>query len=133
MVRRLSGLSSSQLGPMKPPLMSVFFFQSGPFETKQNTPETKLNSKIVPVLPSPDPSLIIHFHFLPSPVHTTEFSFCFFPGLLAIFILLSSNNNNTIARSFRDSFLALGTNVTLHFYLNAWEQLDDESLLGKYI
>ena len=31
------------------------------------------------------------FHLLPSPVHNTGFSFCFFPGSLAIFILLSNN------------------------------------------
>ena len=34
------------------------------------------------------------FHLLPSPVHPIGFSFCFFLGFLAIFILLSSNNNN---------------------------------------
>ena len=27
-------------------------------------------------------------------MHSTEFSFCFFPGFFAIFILLSLNNNN---------------------------------------
>ena len=30
------------------------------------------------------------FHLLPYPVHPTRFSLCFFPGFLAIFILLSS-------------------------------------------
>ena len=34
-----------------------------------------------------------YFHFLPSMGHPTGFSFCFFFGFLAIFILLSSNNN----------------------------------------
>ena len=33
------------------------------------------------------------FHLLASPVHPTGFSSYFFPGFLAIFILLSSNNN----------------------------------------
>ena len=28
------------------------------------------------------------FHILPSPVHPTEFSFCFFPGFLAHFYLV---------------------------------------------
>ena len=51
---------------------------------------SKLNSKTIPVIPS----FIFPFHLLPSPVHPSIFSFCFFPGCLAIFILLSSNNNN---------------------------------------
>ena len=54
---------------------------------------SKLNSKKVPVLSSLDPFLIFPFHLLPSPVHPTEFSFCFFPDFLSIVILLSSNNN----------------------------------------
>ena len=54
----------------------------------------KVNSKMVPVLPSLVPSVIFPFHLLLSPVHPTGFSFCFFPGFLAIFSLLSSNNNN---------------------------------------
>ena len=37
--------------------------------------------KMVPVLPSLDPSLIFPFHILPSPVHPTGFSFYFFHGL----------------------------------------------------
>ena len=45
-------------------------------------------SKTVPVLPS----FIFPFHLLPSPVNPTAFSFCFFPGFLAIFIFLTSNN-----------------------------------------
>ena len=57
---------------------------------------SKLNSKTVPVLLSLDPSLIFPFHLLPSPVHPTGFSFCFFPGFLVIFIILSSNNNNNL-------------------------------------
>ena len=55
---------------------------------------SKLNSNMVPVLSSLDPSLIFPFHLLPSPVYPTGYSFCFFPGLLPIYILLSSNNNN---------------------------------------
>ena len=47
---------------------------------------SKLNSKTVPVLPSLDPSLIFPFLLIPSPVHPTGFSFCFFPGFLAILI-----------------------------------------------
>ena len=43
-----------------------------------------------------DPSLIFPFHPLPSPWHPTGFSFCFFPGVLFICILLSSNSNKTI-------------------------------------
>ena len=37
--------------------------------------------------------LLFPFNILPYPVHLTVFSFCFFPGFLAIFILLSCNNN----------------------------------------
>ena len=36
--------------------------------------------------------LLFTFHLLPSPMHPTGFSFCFFPGFLAVFTLLSSNN-----------------------------------------
>ena len=43
----------------------------------------ELNAKTVPVLPSLDPSLMFPFHLLPSPVHPTGFSFCFFPGMIA--------------------------------------------------
>ena len=32
------------------------------------------------------------------PVHPTRFTFCFFPGLLAISTLLSSHNNNLLMR-----------------------------------
>ena len=49
---------------------------------------SKHNSKTVPVWPS----LIFPSHLLPYPVS----SFCFFPGFLAIFILLSSNNNSIV-------------------------------------
>ena len=51
-----------------------------------------LNFKTIPIVPSLNPSLIFPFHLLSSPVHPIVFSFYFFPGLLAIFILLSSNN-----------------------------------------
>ena len=37
--------------------------------------------------------LLFSFHLLPSPMHPIRFSFCFFPGFLAIFMLLSSNSN----------------------------------------
>ena len=37
-------------------------------------------------------SLLFTFHLLPSPVNPIGFPFCFFPGSLAIFTLLSSNN-----------------------------------------
>ena len=57
------------------------------------------------VLPSPDPFLIFPSHLSPSPVHATRFSFCFFPGILAIFILLPSNkNNNQIEKTTTISF-----------------------------
>ena len=49
-----------------------------------------LNSKTVPVLPALVPSLIFPIHLLPN-----GFSFCFFPGFLAIFIMFSSNNNRS--------------------------------------
>ena len=62
----------------------LYFYTSPP----NSTPMT------VHVLPSLDPSLIFPFHVLPSQVHPTGFSFCFSPGFFAIFILLSSNNNN---------------------------------------
>ena len=52
-----------------------------------------LNSKTILALSSIKPSLIFHFHQLPSPVHTTGFFFYIFPNFLAMFILLSSNNN----------------------------------------
>ena len=38
--------------------------------------------------------LLFPFHLLPSPVHTTGFSFCLFIGFLVIFTSLSSNKNN---------------------------------------
>ena len=59
----------------------------------------ELNSKTFPVLPS----LIFLFHHLPSPVHSTRFSFH------AIFILLSSNNINLLF-------------LPCHFYLVVIEQ-----------
>ena len=37
---------------------------------------------------------LISFSFLSFPVHSTGFSFCFFPGFLAIFIFLPLNNDN---------------------------------------
>ena len=53
---------------------------------------SKQNSMTVPVLLS----LIFPFILSPSPGHPTGFSFCIFSGFLAIFILLSSDNNNNI-------------------------------------
>ena len=47
-------------------------------------------SKTVPVLPS----LLFHFSHFIFPGASYLFFFCSFPGFLAIFILLSSNNNN---------------------------------------
>ena len=46
------------------------------------------------------------FHLLPSPMHPTGVSSCFFPGILAIFILLSSNNNK------------VGDDMQLYIFLN---------------
>ena len=39
--------------------------------------------------------LLFLFNLLPSPVHPTGFFFCFFPGFLVIYTLLSSKNNST--------------------------------------
>ena len=53
-----------------------------------------------------DISLIFSFHLFTFPVHPTGFSFACFPGILAIFILLSShnkNNNETFIPSFNSS------------------------------
>ena len=61
--------------------------------THELTPQ-HLNSKMVPVLPSLNPSLIFIFPLLPSPLYPTGFSFYIFPEFLVIFILLSSDNNN---------------------------------------
>ena len=38
--------------------------------------------------------LLFPIHLLPSPMHSTGFSFYIFPGFLAMFTSLSSNNNN---------------------------------------
>ena len=51
---------------------------------------------MVLVLHSLDHTLIFPSHLIPSPVHPTGFSFCFFPGFLAIFIMFSLNNNNRL-------------------------------------
>ena len=56
-----------------------------------------INSWMVPVLPSLDPSLIFPFQLLPSPVNPTGFSFCFFLGFLAI---LSCCHRTTTTRWF---------------------------------
>ena len=45
------------------------------------------------------PYLIFPFHVLPSAVHPTGFTFCFFPDFLAIFIMLSSNKINNIRKT----------------------------------
>ena len=58
-----------------------------------SSPHRQIQIRDGSILPFLDPSLIFPFHILPSPVHPTGFSFCFFPGFLAIFILLSSNNS----------------------------------------
>ena len=72
--------------------------------TEQYIPFGHLTSKTVPVLPSLDPSILFPFYLLPSPVHPTRFSFCFFPGFFAIFILLSSNNILIHAEILKRSF-----------------------------
>ena len=51
---------------------------------------SELSSKTVPVLPCFDPSFIFLFHISPT------FSFCIVPVFIAIFILLSSNNNKSL-------------------------------------
>ena len=65
-------------------------------QSHKGPPTSKLNSETVSVLPFLHPFLIFLFHLLPSPVHPTGFSFYFLPSLLAIFILLSSINNNNL-------------------------------------
>ena len=62
---------------------------------------SKVNSKTVPISSFLDPSLMFPFHLLPSLVHLTGFYFCFFPGFLAIFILLSiCHRTTTTTRNF---------------------------------
>ena len=65
--------------------MYYYIYMMGHHDQLDHT--SKLNSKPVIVLLSRDLSLIFPFHILPSPVHPTGFSFCFFPDFLAIFIL----------------------------------------------
>ena len=60
--------------------------------TSYESPHLQSHIQVVPILSSLYPSRI--FPFLPSPVHLTRVSFYFFPSFLAIFILMSSNNNN---------------------------------------
>ena len=55
------------------------------WDTKGLSPHFQTQILAVLVLSSMYPSLI---SFSPFPVHPTRFSFCFFPGFLAIFILL---------------------------------------------
>ena len=59
---------------------------SDPCESQPH--KSHLNSKTVPILPSLDHSLIFFIHLLYFLVYSIRFSFCFFPGFLAIFILL---------------------------------------------
>ena len=54
--------------------------------SRQLQSHPKFNSQTVPVLPSLDPSLKLTFYHLPSTIHITGFSFCFFPDFLAIFL-----------------------------------------------
>ena len=67
---------------------------------------SKINSMIVSLF------FILLFHLLPSPVYPTGFSFGFFPGFLAIFILLLSNNNNPfgLRKSFDDIAFRMAEN-----------------------
>ena len=60
--------------------------------TSQESPHLQTQLQAIPVLSSLYPFLI-NFSSLPSPVHSTGFSLCFFPGFLAIFALMSSKNN----------------------------------------
>ena len=70
---------------------------------------SNFNSKTVPVLPFLDPSLIFPFHLLSSPVRSTGFFFCFFPGFLVIIILSSSNNNMNFSWVWHNCILKLCT------------------------
>ena len=71
---------------------SELFFQLLLFTENLMRANSKLTS-------TPNSTLLtfsyISFSYFTSPVHPTGFSFCFFPGFLAIFILLSSSNNNS--------------------------------------
>ena len=72
----------------------------------------------VPVLPSLDPSHMFPFHLLPSPDHPTGFSFYFLSRFLAIFILLSSNNNNSCSLGRIRSFKKMRSHkIVLHVYI----------------
>ena len=75
---------------------------------------SKLNFKTVLVIPSLDPSLIFPFHLLPSPTYPTGFSFCFFPGFLAIFNSLSLNNNISSYDHFLTFFIVLVISLSDH-------------------
>ena len=75
----------------------------------------KLKSKSVLVLPSLNPSLLFTFHLFPSPLYPAGFSFCFFPGFLDTFILLSSNNDNNNRQ--RNQLLILFNQIKIRLYL----------------
>ena len=70
-------------------LIKYFKLKTYVYQFTANTTPRRFQS-----LPSPDPSLIFPFHPLPSSMHPSGFSFCFFPDFLAIFTLLLSYNNS---------------------------------------
>ena len=89
----------------------LFEIQPDPLESQPHRPsplKSQLNSMTVPDLPS----LIFNSHLLPSHLYTTGFSFCFFPGFLAIFILSWNSNSSTIV-SIKAVLLASLTDVYL--------------------
>ena len=60
--------------------------------------------------------LLFPLHLVPSPVHSTGFSFCFSPGFLAIFIS-SSNNNAWLHHYLRLIFgFILEQNIRIWFF-----------------
>ena len=76
-----------------------------------------LNFKTFPVLLFLSPSPIFPFHLLPFPVHPTGFSFYIFPGFLAMFILLSSNNNKSFYRTVNCIIISMSFFTDIIFFL----------------
>ena len=94
--------------------------------THELTPQ-HLNSKMVPVLPSLNPSLIFIFPLLPSPLYPTGFSFYIFPGSLTIFILLSFNNIRSPKRQIvrGEKCPCFTTSTEISFWLiSNWKEYD---------
>ena len=82
---------------------------------------SKLNSKLVPVLPSLDPRSYISFLSFTFPGALYRIFLCFFLSFLAIFILLSSNNNNYSLYLLREIF----SFDTFSFYIKFSESREE--------